>query len=64
MTEDKRDTPGKPTQRKRGRRQSAVTDQWFDSQLNRLYGDVVGEPLPKDMLELIEKLKAPKPDTK
>jgi hypothetical protein len=30
---------------------------WFDSQLSRLYSDILSEPLPRDMLELVNKLK-------
>jgi len=64
MTDDKTAPWSKPAHRKKGRRRSAVSDRWFDSQLNRLYGDVVEEPLPDDLLSLIEKLKAPRPDKK
>lgn len=34
----------------------ATIDRWFDRQLNQLYSEVVSEPLPKEFLELIEKL--------
>jgi len=35
-------------------------DRWFDTQLSRMYADLAAEPLPKDMMALLEKLKAPK----
>jgi hypothetical protein len=39
----------------------ATIDRWFDRQLNQLYSDVVSEPLPKDFLELIDKLREKTP---
>jgi hypothetical protein len=45
-----------------GRRQdTAIVDRWFDRQLNQLYSDVLSEPLPKEFLELIEKLREKTP---
>ena len=35
-------------------------DRWFDTQLSRMYADLAAEPLPKEMLSLLEKLKSPK----
>jgi hypothetical protein len=35
-------------------------DRWFDTQLSRMYADLAAEPVPKDMLVLLEKLKAKK----
>jgi hypothetical protein len=35
-------------------------DRWFDTQLSRMYADLAAEPLPKEMLSLLEKLKQPK----
>jgi hypothetical protein len=35
----------------------ATVDRWFDRQLNQLYSEVISEPLPKDFLELIDKLR-------
>ena len=35
----------------------ATVDRWFDRQLNQLYSEVVSEPLPKEFLELIDKLR-------
>lgn len=39
----------------------APIDRWFDRQLNQLYSDVISEPLPKDFLELIDKLREKTP---
>jgi hypothetical protein len=35
----------------------AMVDPWLGRQLNQLYSEVVSEPLPKDFLELIDKLR-------
>lgn len=54
-----RDLTGKMDQL---RRQDTVTsDHWFDRQLHQLYSEVVSEPLPKDMQELIDKLREKAP---
>ncbi len=53
-----------PRSEKRGmtnKRAPARTDRWFDVELNRLYDDVVNEPLPADLLGLVEKLKTKMP---
>jgi anti-sigma factor NepR-like protein len=34
----------------------ATIDRWFDRHLSQLYSDVISEPLPKEFLELIDKL--------
>ncbi|MDY0881622.1 NepR family anti-sigma factor [Dongia soli] len=34
-----------------------VIDRWFDAQVKRLYGEVVSEDLPDDLLRLITKLR-------
>ena len=39
----------------------ATADRWFDRQLNQLYSEVISEPLPKEFLELIDKLRAKTP---
>jgi hypothetical protein len=39
----------------------AMVDRWFDRQLNQLYSEVVSEPLPKEFLELIDKLREKTP---
>lgn len=39
----------------------AMVDRWFDRQLNQLYSEVVSEPLPKEFLELIDKLREKNP---
>jgi hypothetical protein len=38
----------------------ATQDRWFDTQLSRMYADLAAEPLPKEMLSLLEKLKSSK----
>jgi hypothetical protein len=35
-----------------------VQDRWFDTQLSRMYADLASEPVPKEMLSLLDKLKA------
>ena len=35
-------------------------DRWFDTQLSRMYADLAAEPLPKEMMVLLEKLKKAK----
>jgi hypothetical protein len=37
----------------------ARVDHWFDRQLNTLYGEVADEPVPDEILALIDKLKSP-----
>jgi hypothetical protein len=37
-----------------------VQDRWFDTQLSRMYADLASEPVPKDMLVLLDKLKTKK----
>jgi Anti-sigma factor NepR len=39
----------------------ATVERWFDRQLNQLYSEVISEPLPKDMQELIDKLREKTP---
>jgi hypothetical protein len=34
-------------------------DHWFDRQLVNLYGEVANEPVPDEILDLINKLKMP-----
>jgi Anti-sigma factor NepR/PKC-activated protein phosphatase-1 inhibitor len=43
------------------RQDTASVDHWFDRQLNQLYTDVISEPLPKEFVELIEKLREKTP---
>lgn len=38
-----------------------VQDRWFDTQLSRMYADLASEPVPKEMLSLLDKLKTSKP---
>ena len=38
-----------------------VQDRWFDTQLSRMYADLAAEPVPKEMLALLGKLKTNKP---
>ncbi len=35
-------------------------DRWFDEEINKLYVDVVNEPLPDDLARLLSELKARK----
>lgn len=35
----------------------AKLDYWFNSQLMQMYSEVVNEPLPKELLDLLEKLR-------
>lgn len=35
-------------------------DRWFDTQLSRMYADLAAEPLPKEMMTLLEQLKKQK----
>lgn len=38
----------------------AQLDRWFDAQLMQMYSEVVSEPLPKEFLELLDKLREKK----
>ena len=38
----------------------AQLDHWFDSQLMQMYSEVVSEPLPREFLELLDKLREKK----
>jgi hypothetical protein len=40
-----------------GNRDPATVERWFDRHLNKLYADVISEPLPREFLELIDKLR-------
>jgi hypothetical protein len=35
----------------------AKLDYWFNSQLMQMYSEVVSEPLPKELLDLLERLR-------
>ena len=59
---------GRPQQRdmidkmeKLRKQDPATVDRWFDRQLNQLYSEVISEPLPKEFLELIDKLREKTP---
>jgi len=41
----------------------AKLDYWFNSQLMQMYAEVVSEPLPKDLLDLLEKFREKKKNT-
>lgn len=41
----------------------AQLDRWFDSQLMQMYSEVVSEPLPKEFLDLLDKLREKKSKT-
>ncbi|MGE0119063.1 MAG: NepR family anti-sigma factor [Dongiaceae bacterium] len=45
------------SKKKTGEQRDVAVERWFDRQLNQLYSDVISEPLPKEFLELIEKLR-------
>ena len=36
-------------------------DRWFDTQLSRMYSDLAADPLPKEMMALLDKLKKTEP---
>ena len=36
---------------------TAKVDIWFDAQLTQLYGEVLNEPIPEDLLHLIRKMR-------
>ena len=59
---DSRMTKGRDTRFESDRRKSADAERWFDIELNRIYNDVINEPLPPDLLELVAKLKARTPE--
>lgn len=42
-------------------RDSATGERWFNRQLNQLYSEVISEPLPREFLELIDKLREKTP---
>jgi hypothetical protein len=39
------------------KQEPATADPWWTRQLNQLYSEVVSEPLPKDIQELVDKLR-------
>ncbi len=41
-------------------KQTRGVDRWFDEEINKLYVDVVNEPMPDDLARLINELKARK----
>lgn len=41
----------------------AQLDRWFDSQLMQMYSEVVSEPLPREFLDLLDKLREKKSKT-
>lgn len=53
-TQSKIAAGGDPPKQPRG------VDRWFDEEINKLYVDVVNEPLPDDLARLIGQLKARK----
>ena len=48
----------------KSREKSSDADRWFDLELNRIYSDVIKEPLPREFLELVAKLGQRKPRSK
>jgi anti-sigma factor NepR-like protein len=61
VSDEKKTEVSAKAQRAGPRRGSTHRDQWFDSELNRIYDDVLSEPLPKDLADLVAKLKSKKP---
>lgn len=43
---------------KRSSRAEQPQDRWFDEQLNQLFENVVNEPMPSDLADLIGRLKS------
>lgn len=62
VVNDSRMRKGRDTRLESARRKSGDADRWFDIELNRIYNDVINEPLPPDLLELVAKLKARAPE--
>ena len=44
----------------RAPKQPRGVDRWFDEEINKLYVDVVNEPMPDDLARLVSQLKARK----
>lgn len=44
----------------RPQKQPRGVDRWFDEEINKLYVDVVNEPLPDELAHLVSQLKARK----
>lgn len=59
---DSRTTKDRDIHPGNARRKSADADRWFDIELNRIYNDVINEPLPPDLLDLVAKLKSRTPE--
>ena len=43
-----------------GAKAPPVQDRWFDTQLSRMYADLAADPVPKEMMALLDKLKSNK----
>ena len=41
-------------------KQARGVDRWFDEEINKLYVDVVNEPMPDELARLVSQLKARK----
>lgn len=39
----------------------ATPDRWVDNKLRQLYDDIAAEPLPQDLLDLLNKIEIDKP---
>jgi hypothetical protein len=46
-----------PAAKDRPRKAPPTQDRWFDIQLGRMYSDLAAEPVPSEMMALINKLK-------
>jgi hypothetical protein len=57
--EEQQSVPDKSTETARG---EPPMDRWFDEQLTQLFKNVVNEPMPSDLADLIGKLKAQEQD--
>jgi hypothetical protein len=61
MTEQSKSRPetraAQPVAKDRTRKAPPTQDRWFDIQLGRMYSDLAAEPVPSEMMALINKLK-------
>ncbi len=62
-TGDSTPTPQRPSNGAVDFGTPAQLDRWFDSQLMQMYSEVVSEPLPREFLELLDKLREKKSKT-
>lgn len=65
MSSEEKDKRVEPHRKKapsggRAAKEPKALDRWFDDALNKLYVDVVNEPLPDDLARLVSQLKTKK----